>query len=409
MYRKHYLYHNRKPDVSSSGTSRIISILVPVLAVLVLLATLGWLFSPSSVVTFYYLFLPLSSFFFWITEPVFFTTSIALVIWYVFCFRRHVASLLVSIVALVVLGHFLKDLTEITRPFIVLGLPPILPEVNNSFPSMHALLGGVMMYFSYLTRSRLITYSYAVLAFLVLVSRVVLGVHYLSDVLSGFLLGLLIASVLSGSLKDSPLVLSMWHKLSSLLELRRQIVHMVCGLGALVCLYLGVISAGFLFVLALVGVVLGSFATMYPQTLLSRAAQIFGRVDEAASFPGRGAVYMVLGVAITYQFFPERAALAGIAILTVGDAVATIVGSYFSRISLPWNAAKHFEAYLAGVVASTVVVAVFLPLPVAFLVSVVALLFETLPLRIGRFSFDDNLTLPIIGAATAWLLTYLIH
>jgi len=83
----------------------------------------------------------------------------------------------------------LKHLVHRPRPFLtVKGLIPLITPHGFSFPSGHATLAMAMavVLAHHFPKARALVY---VLAVLIGISRVYFGVHYLSDVLAGFILG----------------------------------------------------------------------------------------------------------------------------------------------------------------------------------------------------------------------------
>jgi membrane-associated phospholipid phosphatase len=113
-------------------------------------------------------------------------------------FRRRwrlVLYLLVTGAGALVMDPILKSLVGRLRPVVA---HPIAHGGGNSFPSGHSLgsivcYGAVLLVFTPMTRGRWRTALRAVIVTLVAligISRILLGVHYLSDVLGGWTLGI---------------------------------------------------------------------------------------------------------------------------------------------------------------------------------------------------------------------------
>lgn len=88
---------------------------------------------------------------------------------------------------------FLKNLIARNRPFIQLNLVPLIEAPSGySFPSGHSLSSflAATVIFNWNKKYGIIAY---ILAILIAVSRVLLSVHYLSDILVGAILGIIIA------------------------------------------------------------------------------------------------------------------------------------------------------------------------------------------------------------------------
>ena len=128
-------------------------------------------------------------------DPVLVTLAaagLALVLW-----RRGSARLALYVVAArvgaLVLSQGLKHLVDRTRPEFEV---PVATALGPSFPSGHALGSAVfwtttaVLVVPHVRRARLLLAGAVALAGLVAASRVVLGVHYLTDVTGGLLLGL---------------------------------------------------------------------------------------------------------------------------------------------------------------------------------------------------------------------------
>ena len=105
-----------------------------------------------------------------------------------------VVGLLVTVVGAQMLNNVLKDWFHRTRPAPVEGL---IPAQAFSFPSGHAMVAAAFyLFIGYLAwrilkgRARIICAAFLVLiALLIGLSRLYLGVHYLTDVVAGYVAG----------------------------------------------------------------------------------------------------------------------------------------------------------------------------------------------------------------------------
>jgi undecaprenyl-diphosphatase len=123
---------------------------------------------------------------------------VAIVVWLLADRRLKLDLVVAGAAALALVGVFLLlsgSLWFDPRPFVVDGQPPLVPHpADNGFPSDHATLAaaaaGVVT--AYRRRTGVVL---LVIAALVAVSRVVVRVHHVPDVVVGALLGLLAAAV----------------------------------------------------------------------------------------------------------------------------------------------------------------------------------------------------------------------
>ncbi len=136
----------------------------------------------------------------WITllcewQYVFVLSAIILIIFWLYQKKEYILSFIITISGAVVFSVLSKIIIHHPRPDMSLLL-----ENSYSFPSNHAsisvaLFGFLIYYFwrNYKSWSNRLNILFAGLTLIILIgfSRLYLGVHYLSDVLGGFLLGML--------------------------------------------------------------------------------------------------------------------------------------------------------------------------------------------------------------------------
>lgn len=110
--------------------------------------------------------------------------------------RKYGIILIISLLVGLLIGNlFLKNLFERLRPFIQLDFIPLIPKPSGfSFPSGHSLSSfiGATSIFQYNKKFGIFAY---ILAILIAFSRVLLGVHFLSDIVVGAILGIIISYI----------------------------------------------------------------------------------------------------------------------------------------------------------------------------------------------------------------------
>lgn len=119
--------------------------------------------------------------------------TIAIVLWRSSRTRAYALSLVAAVLGAGATVYTLKALIERARPN---GLLPAITETSSSFPSGHATLSMVLYGFiAYIllslfpTKKPLIMIAAVLLIGTIGFSRLYLGVHFPSDVLSGYLFG----------------------------------------------------------------------------------------------------------------------------------------------------------------------------------------------------------------------------
>lgn len=118
---------------------------------------------------------------------------------------------------------------------------------------------------------------------------------------------------------------------------------------------------------------------------------------------GAGGISFVLGVFLATaaaKLFnaPVGLLLSAIAVLTFGDGFASYVGMRWGKHKFTVHKhTKSWEGTTAGVVAATVVSAVFVPFGVAFFGALVPMIVEIIGVRIHGKEIPDNIYIPIVS------------
>ncbi len=129
------------------------------------------------------------------------------------------------------------------------------------------------------------------------------------------------------------------------------------------------------------------------ETLVSKHRIIKKLEDYRKSSHYEAGTFWLLAVMIVLMFFRINIAYAAIAILSIGDTAASIVGRNNGKISNPLNKNKSVEGSVAFFVTSIFASMLFIPTETAIIVSLICALVEALSTEI-----NDNFTIPISAA-----------
>lgn len=180
-------------------------------------------------------------------------------------------------------------------------------------------------------------------------------------------------------------------------ELVRQSLHFLFGL--LMCVILLVFGKIMLFIFAFFCLALAVIASFFAAKKIlpppfSKVLELAQRRKEE-ELPFAGAMFFLLGTMALAIFFPEKAVLGGLLVLSIGDAASTLFGKKFGRTKIT---DRHtLEGSIAGAAASIVGLLVFFTPTQAIFGAIFGMLSELL-------SLEDNFTIPIAAGLAITLL-----
>lgn len=310
------------------------------------------------------------------------------------------ASFLASLEA----THLLKMIFRVPRPFETWAFSPLDSASGFSFPSMHAaFIFSSLPFFFEKGRLHRYRWAWALFAGLVALSRVRVGVHYLSDVVSGALLGYAIGAVLVHLEHRFRLAERFLILLKDHFEVRRQVGHAFIGLSIIGLYAFDLLTAEWLLWILVAGGLLSLISQWINLPFIKTILDHFERPHVRRRFPGRGSFFMVLGCLLAMVLFEKSIALAAMAIMALGDSTTNVLGRFFGRIRLPYNPKKTLDGALMGVIAATLGAFYFVPFGVALGASITAMFIETLDLKIG-VELDDNILVPLVAGGVMLML-----
>jgi dolichol kinase len=190
-------------------------------------------------------------------------------------------------------------------------------------------------------------------------------------------------------------------------SIRRKLVHFMLGITFIIIINFLAINLQLFFLFSLICAIILSIYTKYrkPRLIYSFLC-LFDKPEDLERFPGKGAVYYLIGILLAVTFFERNIASAAIMILAVGDPAAHFIGRYYGRTKLLVNRKKLLEGTLAGIFFGMLGALLFVPFPIAFFGAAFGMIAEAIELEL--FNLDDNLLIPIVSGIVMEALFFLM-
>jgi len=299
-------------------------------------------------------------------------------------------------------AFLLKMIFQVPRPYALGYEQPIFLASGHAFPSIHtAFIYSLIPFQKVLFHKKRNLYLVYFVMLLIVFSRIYLGVHSVSDIVAGIVVGYIATYTFLGAEQKYRLIEWFKSRVTDKFELRRQAAHLFVGLGMVFLLKLQLLNTQILFLVTILGGILVLIARKIRLPLIHDVLEYFERPHHIARFPGRGSFFMVLGAALSVLIFEKEIAMAAIMIMAVGDSVTNIIGRHFGKIKNPFNTKKNIEGTFWGIITATLGALLFVPFWPALWASVIAMIIESLDLGWKRrnIELDDNVLIPLIAGA----------
>jgi len=264
-------------------------------------------------------------------------------------------------------------------------------DSDYGFPSGHATTSTLI---AASTTGTLSFYAFLPASIFISASRIYLGVHTFKQVAGGVAFGVMIfflSNAMVNAFED--FIRRRKHREKTIVkktEMWRQVVHIAFGTAVIASAYL--LGFGITEALLLAGIYIGllvaSSSVFRKNVIVRTALRLLERKD--VEIPAKGALLYVAACLFLLTFSRSaNLAIAGIAILAVGDGISTLIGVKYGRNKLFWNKSKSWEGTFAFASSSFLIAFPFIGLS-AWIYAVVLALIETID-----FHIDDNLLIPI--------------
>lgn len=184
----------------------------------------------------------------------------------------------------------------------------------------------------------------------------------------------------------------------TLFEAKRKLLHTIAGLFFMTTIYFDMITGFQIFLILVLGVVLSFLVRRYRIPLISKLVEYFERKEYIKTFPGKGAIFLVFGILLTYELFEKNLALASIWIITFGDAITSLVRTYYLEIKKLKK--KIWFPSIFGFLVSWAGASLFIGPFFGFVASLGGMVAEYLDWEVNKNSVDDNFIIPLAAATS---------
>ena len=187
-------------------------------------------------------------------------------------------------------------------------------------------------------------------------------------------------------------------------EAKRQFFHMILGIVIVILLMYGLINEIHILFLLIIGIIISFLSKKYKIPIIYWFLKNFEREKYLKTFPGKGAIFYLIGVFLVLSFFSLDIAMAAILVLAFGDSVSNIFGIRYGKIKHPFHSRKFVEGWIAGLIAGFIGALVFVAWPQALAASFFAMTAESIEIKLGAAEIDDNIIVPLVAAITIWMV-----
>jgi len=185
-----------------------------------------------------------------------------------------------------------------------------------------------------------------------------------------------------------------------MLEIRRKLVHASGVFLIFIIIWLGKWNAALIILsIAVAFLLLGEYRKNKEKYKIIKSKELdeieeamekmFKEHERPNTLPFKGTTEFFIGCFLATVIFEPTIAIAAIAILSLADALSTLIGSYHGKHKLPINRKKTFEGSTAFFLTAIFVLLFFANPLKAFIVAILATFAEMIP------KIDDNLTVPL--------------
>jgi len=186
-----------------------------------------------------------------------------------------------------------------------------------------------------------------------------------------------------------------------MLEIKRKVVHAAGIFTVFLILWTGKWNAALIILLITLALfLLGKYRENRNKYKIIKSEKLdefeefiensFNGYERPNTSPFKGATEFFVGCFFATILFEPFVAIAAISVLSLADAMSTLIGSYYGKHKLPINKKKSFEGSISFFITAIFVLLFFVDPLKAFIIAIFTMFAEMIP------KVDDNLIIPLV-------------
>jgi dolichol kinase len=191
-------------------------------------------------------------------------------------------------------------------------------------------------------------------------------------------------------------------------EVRRKLVHILTGILISFLIYFDILQWWMAFLVLVLGIITFFLYKRIQIPIIHWFIKNFERPEYKETFPGKGALFLVVSVFFLTIFFSKNIIIGALMIWTFGDSISALVGKHYGSRIHPLNNRRLIEGTIAGMVTATIAASFFVGWISAFIASLIAMSLESLELRFAKHPIDDNLLVPLVAGVLLYMLSFVV-
>lgn len=188
------------------------------------------------------------------------------------------------------------------------------------------------------------------------------------------------------------------------LEIKRKLFHMIAGIMLVILVDTKILNVLTLTIILILGILTSLITRKTKIPVFYWFLENMDRKEDLKKYPGVGAVNFLAGCLLVIVLFENNLALASILVLSIGDAVSSLIGIHFGKTIHPLNNKKLIEGTIAGIILSFFAASIFISYKEALVAATAGMIIEAIELKVHKeFIINDNITIPLVSGLAVYI------